>query len=247
MDSDRDTDPGAEVDLAAEVLGEVAVGAAEAGALAAEARREVGDGVAKLTEEFKKKIEQKIAEIEKISSLEIVPIIVSSSSHYFLARVAVFLFLALAAALILGAVDFSLWIQGVTFLSTCGACFLFCLHPTWFRFFMPHSLMKEQVQEFAARMFLDQEVFNTKDRTGVLILISELEKSVFLLADKGLVKLTTEREWQDLGVQLAADFSKQSSGETFLEALSALAKRVAPHFPPRSGDLNELSDKIVER
>ena len=54
------------------------------------------------------------------------------------------------------------------------------------RLVIPKSVMRRKVNERAVRQFMESGVYNTKDRTGILIFISQLEHCVELLADKGI-------------------------------------------------------------
>jgi uncharacterized membrane protein len=144
--------------------------------------------------EFIEKIEQKVADLEKICSLEFVAVFAKRSS--------------------------------------------------WLSYILPKKKQLTAVELAAHRQFMKHQVDLTELRQGVLIYVSLYEKSVYLLADRGVTPHVPPKEWADLGATLAKDFNQENPGETFLSALELLAKRVAPQFPPIEGDRDELSNRV---
>jgi putative membrane protein len=47
----------------------------------------------------------------------------------------------------------------------------------------------------AENAFLEEEVFNTRQRTGIMIFISFFEHEVIVMADKGISKVVEQKEW----------------------------------------------------
>ena len=50
----------------------------------------------------------------------------------------------------------------------------------------------------ATQAFVEEEVFRTRDRTGILIFLSLFEHRVVVLADRGLDGRVTPREWEEV-------------------------------------------------
>ena len=202
--------------------------------------------MSKLTEKFKQQIEELIAHIEQKSCLEIVPVIIQRSSDYLAWR----FFLSLMAGIICLFICFFMatWgIQVTHWLLSLAVTITFWFLLFWsplLRLLLPRRISQEVVQDEAAQWFLREEVFNTKNRTGLLIFISEFERSAFILADKGLLKVLPESRWALLGKQLADDFSQMSAGESFLKALEEIDRELSSHFPFAGDDKNELSNRV---
>lgn len=199
-----------------------------------------------VSKEFQSKIKERIQEIEKKTSVEFVPVIVSECSEYLFFRLMICFQMTAIAVLLLwrygeGA---HFWLGAFVAVGVAVLTFLLVSWRPLLTRILPQRLKHAETEDAAYRVFLKEEIFLTKERTGVLIFISELEKSVFLLADKGLREKVPDREWKELGEILARDFKKKSAGQTFLEALNSLATRLAPHFPPREVNLNELPDEL---
>ncbi len=54
------------------------------------------------------------------------------------------------------------------------------------RLIVPKKIMQEKVKNRATRYFMESGVYKTRDRTGILIFISILEKRIELIADSGI-------------------------------------------------------------
>jgi putative membrane protein len=200
----------------------------------------------KLTEECKKRISEKIRELEKISAIEFVPVIAANSSNY-----AHFRFVIGLVATILTLTYFHLigWGHSTGLVLAgafgFGALIYFSLgNDLILSKFLPSHLKHEEVEEAARIKFLEHEIFATPQRTGVLIYISELEQSVFLLADKAILEKLPSDELSSLAAVLAQDLGKNGSAETFLTALEELSIKLAPTFPVGAENKNELSDHV---
>lgn len=202
----------------------------------------------RLTSETKNLIENRIAEIEKRTSLEFVPVLTDFSSPYTAWRIGYSL-LALAGSLeyfLVHASDLSHFLKlGASIVAAVVTWFAFWI-PSVRRFLVPKFAELRAVRDKAHQFFLSEEVFDTPLRTGILIFVSEFERAVYILADKGLASKVSDSEWKKLGETLAEDFSKKCPGVTFLEALDALAARLEPDFPPRAGINPQLANSVRE-
>jgi len=97
----------------------------------------------------------------------------------------------------------------------------------------------------AERAFLEQEVFNTKDRTGILIFVSFFEKEVIVMADKGISKVVDQKEWDSL-VRLIIEGIRKNK---LVDGLEAAIKRsgeilLEKGFLRAEDDINELGDDL---
>ncbi|MDB5037631.1 MAG: conserved hypothetical rane protein [Bacteriovoracaceae bacterium] len=202
----------------------------------------------KLTAEFKKKIEQKISELELHTSVEFVPIVARQSSSYSLWKI-IYALLTFSFTLSLVTIKEYFLPPHYKLLSAIVITAVIILIFSWkwaFRHLLPRHVILQAVEKNAFHLFLQEEIFDTPHRTGVLILISEFEQAVYILADKGFNKKVEHREWTELGILLAKDFSKRSEGDTFLLALEQLAKRLSADFPPYANEKPRLRNGVRE-
>lgn len=97
----------------------------------------------------------------------------------------------------------------------------------------------------AERAFLEQEVFNTRERTGILIFVSFFEQEVIVMADKGISKVVDQREWDAL-VRLIIEGIRRGK---LVEGIEAAIKRsgeilLEKGFLRAEDDINELGDDL---
>jgi putative membrane protein len=78
-----------------------------------------------------------------------------------------------------------------------SACALLAIFiPRFARLFLRATRGHLEVQQYARSLFLTRELFGTRSRTAVLILISRFERRVEILPDVGLHDRVTEAEWR---------------------------------------------------
>lgn len=198
-----------------------------------------------LATEFESQIRARIEAYEKRTSLEFVPVLIPRARSY--AR-DLFPYL-LSASLALAWVGLVLPHPEWSHYTTLASFILFTLGfvalkiPTCLRRLVSQRAKQIAVATRARELFLEEEIFQTKNRTGVLILVSEFERAVFLLADKGLLAKVPAPRWQELGTLLASNFSEASPGASFIAALDQLVTECEKHFPPDDSG-NELRDHV---
>jgi putative membrane protein len=95
----------------------------------------------------------------------------------------------------------------------------------------------------AEQSFIEQGVTETRDRSGVLLFLSEAERRVELLADRGIHERVGTEEWQMLVNEVVKAIREGRAGAGIASAVDAIGARLAQHFPPRADDVNELADE----
>jgi len=88
----------------------------------------------------------------------------------------------------------------------------------------------------AAVAFLDQEVFRTRDRTGILLFLSLFERRVVLLADAGIHQAVKEGAWEEITGKLARGIREGRPGPALVEAIGACGELLATHGVARQAD-----------
>ena len=112
------------------------------------------------------------------------------------------------------------------------------------RLIIPKSVMKQKVNERAIRQFMESGVYNTKDRTGILIFISQLEHRVELLADKGINEKISQEKWDLILNHIIEGITSGDIVKNLSESISDCGKLLAENFPIQPDDINELKDDI---
>jgi putative membrane protein len=111
------------------------------------------------------------------------------------------------------------------------------------RALVPSGAQRVAVLARAEQSFIEQGVTETRDRSGVLLFLSEAERRVELLADRGIHERVGTEEWQMLVNEVVKAIREGRAGAGIASAVDAIGARLAQHFPPRSDDLNELADE----
>ncbi len=193
----------------------------------------------RLTDEQKQQVADAIAKVEKTTDAELVTVLVKRSDQYafipFLCAAVIALLVPLVGALFpeQGWSDWLLW-QWLVFIVLA----LLLRLPGVERFLIPKRLRHYRAATQARCQFLQQNLHATKDGTGLLIFVSEAERYVEILADRGISQHISNDEWQ----QLVNDFTaKVARGETlqgFLDCINGCGEKLAKHIPV-SHEVNE--------
>jgi putative membrane protein len=105
--------------------------------------------------------------------------------------------------------------------------------------------MDQATRQRAETAFLEEEVFNTRQRTGILIFISFFEHEVLVMADKGISKVVDQKEWDTL-VRIIIEHTKK--GKITDGIVSAIARcgdiLLEKGFVITPDDINELGDEL---
>ena len=100
------------------------------------------------------------------------------------------------------------------------------------------AFRKRQVATAARATFFDQGISRTRDRTGILVYVSILEREVALLADTGVATLPG---WTSQMEEAVA----RADSDAFLVALRALAEPLSQLLPRSADDVDELSNALI--
>lgn len=197
-----------------------------------------------LSEAEAAQVAEHVAQAERGTAGEIVVVLAESSSGYERERAGVSFVLTLfSAVLAYGALPevSPLWIL-------CGQAPAMVL--AWWltgwapllRALVPSRLQAQAVKARAEQLFIEQGVTETRERSGVLLYLSEIEHRVELLADRGIHERVGADTWRQLVEAVVKQIRTGHAAVGIIAAVDAIGARLAQHFPPSSGDINELSD-----
>jgi putative membrane protein len=111
------------------------------------------------------------------------------------------------------------------------------------RWLLPEDQIERAVQLRAEAAFLEEEVFNTRDRTGILVLLALFEHRAVILADEGIHRAVPQDEWQALVDALVQGIRSGRDVEALCEVIGragALLDRF--EVERRPDDADELSN-----
>lgn len=195
-------------------------------------------------------IETAVKLAEKETSGEIVPFIVSQSASYLWVPLVWAGIGWLLSSLFVWAFyrhyDWGNALLSILSLQCVGIIlgFFAGLLPPFKRLLLSHAVREANVHREVLSCFVRAGVGSTKDRTGVLIYLSILERRVEILADRGIYEKVSENYWEAQVKKIVSGIHNGSPVEILCEVIGEVGKELAYNFPAHAGDSNELSDEL---
>jgi putative membrane protein len=202
-----------------------------------------------LTEQDKSKIEAAVKKAEAGTSGEIVFSAAPASAHYQQATfqgaligmvVVTAAFLSLPVS---HAITSLLWTEFISF----AVFYSVFPHLSWRRWIIPGQEMDARVHEAAFMQFYSSGLFKTREFNGVEIYLSFFERRVVVIADRGIHEKMGDQHWQYVRDVIIQGMRDGNVCGGICAAIEVCGKALAQHFPPRPDDINELSDKVIDR
>lgn len=212
----------------------------------------------KFRDEDLQRIKTAVKEAEKNISGEIVPVIVERSGNYAIANykasviagVFFFVLMVILDRYIIEDASHTLYydplfIFGVVIAGGTLGALLPSLSPPLKRWLASRAYMDICCRQSAENAFLEEEIFNTRHRTGIMIFISFFEHEVIVMADRGISKVVEQVEWDKIVAELVAHIR---SGHV-VDGVEAAVKRcgeilLEKGFRKSDDDINELRDDL---
>jgi len=195
-----------------------------------------------------------VAEAETRSGGEIVAYVVARSDSYeeasYKAAVGGAVLSALAAGLAhgLGGLWGGWGVVWITLPALLGAALGWGLGTWWpalGRWLVDPETLELRVARRAAVAFVEEEVFATRERTGILIFLSLFEHRVEVLADAGIHARAEGAVWKSLADELAAGIRAGRAGQALIEAVERCGRLLEEGgVERREDDPDELSDEV---
>lgn len=128
----------------------------------------------------------------------------------------------------------------------CGAllALLSVLFPRFAKCFLTGYRAEAEVQQYAKSLFLDRELFATRKRTGILLLVSLFERRIVILSDKGLDGHVHEEDRRTMIAAMTPFLKRKQISQAFDAGLDSLSS-ILTNTSKEAAD-NELSDEIIE-
>jgi putative membrane protein len=106
----------------------------------------------------------------------------------------------------------------------------------------PQAMRQREVLRAARATFVERGVHRTRDRSGLLVYISWLEREVALIADAGIERVLSDEARAEAARAMTAAIP--AGGAAVARELARLAPALAAALPCRADDINELPDAI---
>jgi putative membrane protein len=199
-------------------------------------------------------IERAVKAAERHTSGEIVPYVVARSDDYpqaaWKGACAGALLVALAAAAVRAWGGFwgpaSAWWLALPPLAGAALGLLaVALVPPLRRALVAGADLEEAVERRAGLAFLEQEVFKTAERTGILIFLSLFERRVVVLGDAGINRAVARQDWEGIVAGIVAGIRAGTPGTALARAIGQCGELLERHrVERRAGDRDELADHL---
>jgi putative membrane protein len=217
----------------------------------------------KFSESDLKEIREAVKEAEKATSGEIKVAFIRESSDYaryelFFAILAGFIYMGLLLIFSARVESFIMrlfWeyshsytviFFGVSPFVVITMFYLLANLPVVDRIIVPRAVQKRKVVERAVRYFAESGIFDTRDRTGILIFLSFLERRVELIADKGINARVPPEKWKGIVDHITAGIRSGTTTRHLVDSVLECGKllSVSDKFPIKADDSNELDDDV---
>jgi putative membrane protein len=116
--------------------------------------------------------------------------------------------------------------------------------PRFAKLFLSGYRAEVEVQQYAKALFLDRELFATRQRTGILLLVSLFEHRVVILPDKGLDERFSDDDVTSMIAVMTPLLKRGQIARAFDAGLDYLSRTLSVASPQVHSD--ELPNEIIE-
>ena len=208
-----------------------------------------------LTEQERTQLDRQIADVEGRTGAQIVLAVVDRSDVYAELPWKAFALGAALAGLAMSALDLlrpewpspaAVLLSVTATLLAGAACALACVVlPGFAQLFLDTDRAGVEARQYAESLFLSREVFATRGRTGVLLLVSLFERQVIMLPDSGLARRLDRDLSQGIIARMTVQLASGQVAKAFEAGLTGLDEALGV-TAPAGVPVNELPDAIVE-
>ena len=126
---------------------------------------------------------------------------------------------------------------------------LFYVLPELIMWAVPMPIKKRNVHQMAHALFSKAKVYKTQKKTGMLILVSLIERQAVLLVDEEIENLVPHEILSNVRNSLQNIFKKKNLAKALFETVAgenanSLKNVMASYIPSIPNDINELPDSI---
>jgi putative membrane protein len=191
-------------------------------------------------------IEARAARVEARTGAQVVTAIVPRSDAYVELPWKAFALGAALAGLAAAVADVSQPVLVILSVGAAGAL-LAVFVPAFARLFLTATRRDLEVRHHAQLIFLRRELFATRARGGVLLLVSRFERKVEIVADVGLRERVMESDWRAVIAHMAPALVASRFPAALVDGLAAVEELLlARGFQGPAPAGNELPDRPID-
>ena len=205
------------------------------------------------TNDEKHSVQEAVKALEKESCGEIVPFFTRQSDDYSEVSWHMSAILGIAGLAIIALLSYTWMLPAISFLEAFVVIlflmilgyFLPILFPVLKRIFISDDRIMEMVSLRAKEAFLNEKVFETKERVGILIYISRLEHVVLVIGDEGINAKVQKEDWEKVVSLITDGLKRKQIGDGLVNGINHCKELLLSHgFVRKDTDTNELSDEL---
>jgi putative membrane protein len=210
-----------------------------------------------LTEEQKRQLLRRVAEVEKRTGVEIVTAFAARCDDYPEIPWKAFALGASFGAVVCGALALtsvswepvaSLKVIAAVLAAGLVAALLAVFVTPFARLFLDGGRAAAESRQYAESLFLNDELFRTASRSAVLVLVAQFERRVVLLPDRGVRERVPAEAFDRVVAQMIPLLAERRVAASFDAGLIGLDDLLrACGFRPKKAKRNELPDKLKVR
>lgn len=113
------------------------------------------------------------------------------------------------------------------------------------RWLVSQADQRAQVDQRALVEFQLANLSKTSGQTGVLIMLSLLERRAVILADQGIAAKLPPGTWDDIVKKIVGGIKQGKPAEALITAIEECGRLLSQHFPAHKNDQNELPNQLI--
>ncbi|WP_227370238.1 TPM domain-containing protein [Halomonas sp. M20] len=202
--------------------------------------------MALLSEDEQRQVADAINRIERETDAELVTVLAPQADDYAYIPL---LWAGILALVVPGAINyFPGWLSAAELLLVQWGTFI--LLGLLFRMpkittrLIPRSVRHWRASNLARRQFLEQNLHHTSGETGMLIFVSEAERYVEILVDRGISNRLKDETWQSIVATFTQQVKEGQTLQGFLTCIESCGEHLKREVPA-THERNELPNRLV--
>ncbi len=202
--------------------------------------------MALLSDSEQRQVSEAIHRVERETDAELVTVLAPQADNYAYIPL---LWAGLLALVVPGAVNyFPGWLNAYEL--TLAQWVIFIVLGLVFRLprvttrLIPRSVRHWRASNLARRQFLEQNLHHTDGGTGMLIFVSEAERYVEILVDRGISSRLADDTWESIVTNFTDEVKAGQTLQGFLHCIESCGQHLKQHVPA-THERNELPNHLV--
>jgi len=205
------------------------------------------------TNEEKHRVKEAVESLEKESCGEIVPFFTRKSDYYDEVSWHLSSILGIGGLAIISLLSYVWLLPSLSFLEAfivilglmIFGYFMPILFPILKRVFISEGRMMEMISLRAKEAFLNEKVYDTKERVGILIYVSRLEHVVLVIGDEGINERVQKEDWEKVVSLITDGLKHKKIGDGLVNGINHCKDLLLKNgFIRKDSDTNELSNEL---